>query len=199
VAAKAPRSARWALGQGFTPLLPHSLIMTRRMGHLVQLLRRRPAGFVNSWERLVADALATSIARLRRRRGDDERRWAWGQVRPLRFKHTFGEKRPLDLLFNIGPLDGEGDAHTVCQGAVDLSDPFADQISAPVLRVVIDVGAWDDCRFALAGGQSGNPCSPQYADQLPHWRSAGGIPIAWGEEHVRQRATSATLKLFPRT
>ncbi len=64
------------------------------------------------------------------------------------------------------------------------------------LRVIVDVGAWDNSRFVLPGGQSGNPLSPHYDDLFPLWRRGEGIPIAWSDEEVR-RATRETLELLP--
>ena len=62
--------------------------------------------------------------------------------------------------------------------------------------MVVDVGNWDENSFVLAGGQSGNPLSPHYADQVALWRRGEGIPIAWSSEAVAQAAQS-TLHLTP--
>jgi penicillin amidase len=198
VSAVAPRTARWVLGRGFTPLLPHSTIVTRRMAHLAGLATSQPAGIVPSWPRAIEAALVEAIRTLRTRFGDDQRRWRWGRVRPLVLEHPFGQKPPFDRVFNIGPLEGEGDTTTVSQGGVDLAQPASHQLWLPSLRAVIDVGAWDDARFSLAGGQSGNPLSPHYSDQISVWRSGEGINVVWSEERVRQR-TRSTLTLAPLT
>jgi penicillin amidase len=66
------------------------------------------------------------------------------------------------------------------------------------MRSVIDVGAWDNCRFVLPAGQSGNPLSPHYGDLLPLWQRGEGVPIAWSPEAVA-RATRDTLRLVPGT
>ena len=55
VEAKAPRSARWSTGTGFTQLTPHSGFAMRRVGHLVRLLREQPEGwFRHSWPAFLA-------------------------------------------------------------------------------------------------------------------------------------------------
>jgi penicillin amidase len=61
---------------------------------------------------------------------------------------------------------------------------------------VIDVGGWSNSRFALAGGQSGNPLSPHYADLLPLWQSGAGVAVPWTEDEVAA-ATVQTLRLEP--
>ena len=58
------------------------------------------------------------------------------------------------------------------------------------------VGDWDNVRFVLPGGQSGNPFSPHYDDQLPLWKLGAGIPIAWSDDAIKA-ATVHTLRLEP--
>jgi penicillin amidase len=62
--------------------------------------------------------------------------------------------------------------------------------------MVIDVGRWELSRFVLPGGQSGNPFSRHYADQLGLWQRGDAFPIAWSEHDVR-RSTRSTLRLHP--
>jgi penicillin amidase len=94
--AKAPRSAAWALGRGFTPLMPHSGFRVRQ-STLVRLLREQPDGwFAQPWPQVIAAALETVQQQLTTRYGPSPARWAWGEVRPLRFLHPAGARRPLD-------------------------------------------------------------------------------------------------------
>ena len=50
--------------------------------------------------------------------------------------------------------------------------------------MVIDVGNWQNARWALPGGQSGNPASPHYDDQLQRFQASEGIPIPWTPSDV---------------
>jgi penicillin amidase len=197
--AKAPRGYPWALGVGFNPLFPHGGFSVRRLGHLVRLLREQPPGwFARPWPDEMADALRGAVAQLVARCGADRARWGWGRARPLTLVHPFGERRALARVFNLGPMPWGGDAKTPSQAAALPSDPLGNPAFVATLRLVVDVGAWQNSRFVLAGGQSGNPLSPHYADQLPLWRRGEGVPIAWTEDEVRQ-ATRAILELRPAT
>jgi penicillin amidase len=89
-----------------------------------------------------------------------------------------------------------GDANTVSQAAVDPADPTANPLAIPNLRMVVEVGNWDETWFALAGGQSGNPLSPHYDDLLPLWQRGAGVPIAWSPTKVEE-ATRTVLRLVP--
>jgi penicillin amidase len=196
ISAKAPRSARWALGQPFTGLLPITTLSTRRMGHVTRLVREQPPGYFDDWPATLRSCLAAAVRRLRQRHGHDARAWQWGRVRPLVMQHAFTEKSAaLGHVFDIGPLAGEGDNTTISQGGVDYATPVSRQAWAPVLRAAIDVGNWDACRFAMVAGQSGNPLSRHYADQVAPWRD-GGVEIAWSEPRIAERAVHE-LRLTP--
>jgi penicillin G amidase len=197
VRSKAPRAAAWALGRVFTALLPHSTIGTRRLGHLVRLVREQPSGWFGDWQAVLRETLARVVKNLRRDHGPDPQGWRWGRVRPLTLVHAVGQKAPLDHVFNIGPLEGEGDNSTIAQGGMDFTMPTKNQAWLPMLRSVIDVGAWDECRFALTGGQSGNPLSPHYHDQIAPWRSGAGVVLRWSADRIRAEATRV-LTLEPR-
>jgi penicillin amidase len=136
------------------------------------------------------DALATIVSDLRQRFGPDSAEWHWGRVRPLTLEHPFGRIKALAPIFNRGPIPWGGDGNTVSQAG------GASPMVIASLRAVIPVGDWDNARFVLPGGQSGNPFSPHYDDQLPLWQRGDGIPIAWSKEAV-QRATVAELRLEP--
>lgn len=195
VSAKAPRSLARALGHGAHPLLPRSTILARRTRHLVELLDRRPGGFfADGWDAAVEAALGDAHDE-RERRAREVGGKAWGRTRPLVLKHAIGEKRPLDAIYERGPLPGFGDASTIAQGTVDLGEPFGPVVGAPVLRAVIPLGDWDDARFALLGGSSGNPLSPHYDDQLGPW-AGEGVRLPFSGEAVREVATH-TLRLVP--
>lgn len=196
--ARAKRSARFALGQGFALLLPETTFSFRRVGHLVRLLRQQPEGwFGHPWSEEVARSLSAAVRSLKAGFGDDPSGWAWGTVRPLTLRHPVGDRKPMDRVFNRGPFPFGGDANTIAQASVGPLDPLANPGFVPSLRAVFDVGAWEESRFVLPAGQSGNPLSPHYDDQLPLWRTGRSIPIAFTEHEV-ERATRDVLQLLPR-
>lgn len=184
--AKAPRSADWALGRGATMLMPHSGFRPAQIG---TLLREQPDGwFARPWTQVIAEALDTVQQRLVERYGADPHRWSWGDVRPLRYVHPLGVRRPLDRIFNQPALPGIGDSTTIAQAGVDPREPTADTFFTPGLRMVLDIGNWSNCRWALPGGQSGNPISRHYDDQLHRFRTAAGITLGWTSDEVTARS-----------
>ena len=125
------------------------------------------------------------------------RAWAWGRIRPLTMRHSLGAAPPAGsgLQPGAGALwrghlhgqPGRRPTSTTRPGGV---------LANASLRMVIDVGAWDNSRYVLPGGQSGNPLSPHYDDQLQLWLRGEGVPIAWSEAAV-EAATRKVLRLEP--
>lgn len=186
VHARAPGAAAAALGRSLSPLGAgaHTYAL-RRTGHLVRLLCTRPDGFfAEGWDAAIAAALADAVRSLRARQGTSPAAWAWGRVRTLTLRHPAGARAPLGRVFNLGPFAWGGDAHTVAQASVDPSDPMGDPVYVATLRMAVDLAAPERSRFALPGGQSGNPCSLHYDDLLPFWRAGEGVPIPWTPDEI---------------
>jgi penicillin amidase len=196
VGAKAPRSVEWVLSRGLNPGLGGAALGVR-VSSLARLLREQPTGyFARPWPEEIAAALDQAIHTLRARFGASPGRWAWGRIRPLTLMHPLGTHRVLGRAFNLGPFPVGGDSSTVSPMGTGLGDPTGNPEGMANLRMVLDVGNWEENRFVLAGGQSGNPLSPHYADMLDLWRRGEGVTMAWSREMVAQVAQS-TLRLLP--
>lgn len=196
VKAKAPNAWRAAIGEGVNAVLTHGMMSLRRLEHLVMLLLEAPPGwFQGGWDEECASAMGAAMQTLRAR--GSEVRWRWGDVRPLVLEHAMGTQRPFDRIWNRGPYAFGGDATTIVQGSVVFDDPLSNAIGIPNLRMVLDVGQWENNRFVLAGGQSGNPMSPHYDDMIDLWLRGEAVTMAWTDEAIRAKAT-ATLVLEPK-
>ncbi|MFO0805803.1 MAG: penicillin acylase family protein [Gemmataceae bacterium] len=195
--AKAPKSWEAALGDAGLGAAGHNLFADRRVSHLVPLLCEQPPGWFVSWPVVMADVLGGIVRRLRREVGPSPPFWAWGHLRKLRLDHPlFGKHRWLGPAFNLGPVPCGGDQNTISQaGARPLHpDDFTHNLAN--LRTVFDLADLAKSRFVLCGGQSGNPCSPHHADQLPLWQAGESIAIPWSQDDVI-RASASTLRLLP--
>ena len=197
VESKAPNSWEFSVGKGFTAINPFTMLNARRSGFLVDLLHRQQADWLDGdWSGAIERSLTKAVATLRKTRGSNPNRWAWGVVRPLKFRHPAAANRLLDGVLNRGPFPWGGDSDTLAQTASNPIDVLGEPLLTASLRMVLDVGDWDNSLFVLPGGQSGNPLSPNYDDMLPLWRAGGGVPIAWSAAAVL-RAATRTLILRP--
>ena len=180
-----------------TPVHSLTLLSGRRVGHLVNLLRNRPDGWPDtSFPKLIDDSLAAAITELHARYGAEQSRWCWGHIRPLALKHPVGRSKWLAPVYNLPPVPCAGDTNTVFQTGADPRDAGGHPLVCPSMRMVLDVGNWDENRFALPGGQSGNPLSPHYDDQFNLWARGEGITIPWTPDGVEKVAVSI-LSLLP--
>lgn len=192
----APATWKWALGHGGGGGLSNNYLGSVRASQAILLAREQPPGwFPDGWNDPIAHSMGDALRQLRARRGNQTRSWNWGAARPLHLRHLLG-RGPLAAVFNRGPFVIGGDTDTVHAAGVDPLQPFDRVRSIATARTVIDVGDWDNARFVLLGGQSGNPLSPHYDDQIPVWRQGRGVPIAWSPEAVEE-ATQSTLRLLP--
>ena len=189
--AKAPKSYEWMLGKtAWTPGV--NLFYFKRVGHLSRLLREQPPGwFSRSWADEMRDVMDQCISRIVPKLGP------WGKLHPLRPKAmVLGEIWPFKHIFSCGPIPVGGDTDTINQASVRPTHPVGETDNIAGMRMVVDVGDWSASRFVIAGGQSGNPLSPHYADLFEFWRRGDGAPMAWTPEEVR-RASRQTLILQP--
>ncbi|MCY4528271.1 MAG: penicillin acylase family protein [Chloroflexi bacterium] len=195
--AKAPRSWEWAIGRSETPVHSLTLLSGRRVGHLVNILRDRPDGWSDvPLSGLIDESLAAAVTELRGRYGANPNGWRWGHIRPLVLKHPVGRSRWLAPVYNFPPVPCAGDTNTVFQTGADPRDAGGRPLVSPSMRMVLDVGNWDENLFVLPGGQSGNPLSPHYDDQFDLWTRGEGIAIPWSPEVV-ERVTVSTLTISP--
>jgi penicillin amidase len=185
------------VGAGFGDLVPLTTFHTAAPGRLIGLLRQEPDGwFADGWAATSSAALSAAVRRLREHAGPDPSRWAWGRLRTLTLRHPVGDSRLLADAFNIGPVPFPGDCTTPLQAASGPLDPFANPGFLPNLRAVIDLARPDGGRWALAGGQSGNPLSRHYRDLFDVWLRGDGVPIPFTPAAV-EAATVAMLELVP--
>jgi len=197
VRSRAPKSFAWALGRGQGLLVPHGFLTVRRLGHLTSLFLRQPDGwFQRSWNAEIADALQCTVKELQATHGPEPTGWAWGRVRQLTLRHMMDRRPPLDRIYDLGPIPCGGDANTLNQAAPLPLDPTGNPAFITSLRMVVEIGDWDNARFVLPGGQSGNPFSSHYADQFPLWQRGDAATIAWTDAAVR-RVTRQSLELVP--
>lgn len=188
---EAPASWRWAMGAGFGDAVPRTSFGARTVSRLMAALESGPDHGPQ-----ISAALADAQAKLVAARGSNPSRWAWGSVRPLWLRHALSPSAALNRAFSLGPMRIGGDTNTVAQAGVRPLDPMGDPAAIANHRMVIDLGDLERSRFALAGGQSGNPLSPHYDDLLAPWLRGEGVPIAWSSAAIEASAVDV-MELRP--
>ncbi|MRX50214.1 penicillin acylase family protein [Paracoccus sp. S-4012] len=136
---------------------------------------------------LLNRTLAIAWEELRVSHGDPED-WTWGEAHRIRF-------RPASDLTDGGealPVGGSGT--TVMLTDYDPPD-FTPRFGAS-MRMVVDVGAWDESRWINTPGQSGDMTSPHARDLAAIWAKGEYVPMVYTREAV-EAATEVVLTLKP--
>jgi penicillin amidase len=133
---------------------------------------------------------------LREHLGADWSRWTWGRLHPLTLNHALSAGRPVfAALFDIGPRPCPGGDGVLNQNGFAVRDRFW-TTGGPHYRFLADLSADGQTRGVNTAGNSGNPASPHYADQLPDWLAGRYHPLWMDRADVDQHA-EGTLRLLP--
>jgi penicillin amidase len=193
---KAPRALEWAVGKEMHPLI-YAPLGKRQVSHISRLIQKQPEGwFAGSWDEQIGRSLEKALIKLNNDYGSSPKSWAWGRIRTLTLTHPFGNHPLLGKVFNLGPYPWGGDTQTVAQAQRSLKIPTINPTGIANMRMVLDVGKWENNYFVLAGGQSGNPFSKHYQDQIPLWQRGEGLTLAWTEADIQAKSVN-TLQLEP--
>ncbi|WP_310475738.1 penicillin acylase family protein [Sandarakinorhabdus sp.] len=143
-------------------------------------------------EGILLNSLGMAFAEATELFGSDPALWRWGALHVADFKPVLGiagrsgERR-------VGPLPIGGSGSTPM--AMGSASDFHVQSGASV-RVVLDVGAWDNSMAINTPGQSGDSASPHYRDLFARWATGNYVPFVWSRPRVLQEA-ERIIKVTP--
>ncbi len=144
---------------------------------------------------LLSETLAKAVEECRERLGPDPARWRWGALHHGYFEHGLsGLGAPSAPRMDVGPLPKGGSGSTPMHTGYRPGD-FRITHGASV-RLVMDVGEWDNSVCINAPGQSGDPRSPHYGDLAPAWAKGRYVPMLYGAARLEPEITQR-IKLVP--
>jgi penicillin amidase len=185
------------MGQGCHPLLFNA---HEFYGHDTTTLFRLLDNS-NSWwvqqaggrEAVVTRSLKQAIEWLRAEMGEDVEGWKWGNLHRAIFPHPLGLQKPLDRIFNRGPLPIGGDTDTPCQTAMNPGDPYDNKAWAPTFRMIAEPADWSHSLVCVPPGQSGQLGSLHYDDNISLWIKGDYHPMLWTRDEVDRGATGKLI------
>ena len=136
--------------------------------------------------------LATSLAAAWRdcvaRLGPDPAKWHWGDLHQAAWSAPLAAAMPASARgeWSVGPV-GVGGSGSTPMATWDGRDAYGVAGGASV-RLVMDVGAWDNSLVINAPGQSGDPASGHFRDLLPIWAAGHYVPFAYSDAAVAKVA-----------
>ncbi|MFB4248595.1 MULTISPECIES: penicillin acylase family protein [Pseudomonas] len=141
-------------------------------------------------------AWRASIDHLKRTLGANPAQWRWGSAHTLTHGHPLGMQKPLDRVFNVGPLDAPG-SHEVPNNLTAKIGPAPwSVVYGPSTRRIIDFADPAHSLTINPVGQSGVLFDKHYDDQAEAYIEGVYQQAHFSEEEVTAN-TRSTLKLLP--
>lgn len=159
-------------------------------------LLSEPGGHWDEAERdaMLLTTLSSAAADCEKRLGTDPAAWQWGSLHRALFEHATSRiKGEAATAWNVGPLPTGGSRSTPMHAGYRMSD-FGVSAGASV-RLVMDVGDWDNSVCINTPGQSGDPRSPHYGDLAEGWAKGLYVPLLYSEEKIASETDHRILLL----
>lgn len=135
-------------------------------------------------EGILLNSLGLAFAEATRLLGPDPAAWRWGALHRADFVPALAITG-RDAERRVGPVPIGGSGSTpMAMG----TGPDFRVVSGASVRLVMDVGAWDNSMAINTPGQSGDPASPHYRDLFARWATGNYVPFVWSRPRVLQEA-----------
>jgi penicillin amidase len=138
----------------------------------------------------VKAAWQNCLAHLRNTLGNDPSQWAWGSTHTLTHNHPLGQRKPLDMLFNVGPFAAPGSRET----PNNLSQPIGPApwsvVYGPSTRRLIDLADASSALGINPVGQSGVLFDTHYKDQAERYIRGEYVPMHLDGEAIKVNSRS---------
>ena len=128
--------------------------------------------------------------------GHEMDNWQWGKLHQLTFAHALGSQKPLDKIFNRGPIPIAGDTDTPLQSAMNPGDPFDNKLWSPSVRFIMDMSDLTKSEVITPVGQSGQLGSSHYDDFIKPFMEGGYHPMLWIRKDIEANL-EGKLTLIP--
>ena len=132
------------------------------------------SSFINAITALVSDYGPVSTA------------WNWGELHQVEHQHPLGRVPLLKPLFNVGPYPIRGAREVI--NAVNFNYSYEQKNftsnAGPSTRRIIDFSDIEHSISVLPTGQSGNPFSPHYDDQVQLYNDGDFRPMLLNKKEI---------------
>jgi penicillin G amidase len=177
-----------------TPERARSLVGSGNLNAVLTWLESPEAA--PSRERLLLGSLTATAADLKHALGPDMATWTWGRLHHARFEPAAAVLADPQLAaqMSTGPLQIPGSAQSPRAATYRPIDYR--QTAGASVRLVMDVGAWDNSVAINTPGQSGDPYSAHYRDLFPLWAAGAYVPLDFSRAAV-DRDAELVVSLTP--
>jgi penicillin amidase len=144
-------------------------------------------------------SLQEAYANAQTRLGTSRDAWRWGALHTATFVSNPLGLSGIDLIENMVNRSGVetgGGYPAVNATSWHFGRSEFEVRALPSMRMIVDVGGWENSRTIHTTGQSGHPFSPHYDNMIDRWRSIQYHPMLFARDQV-DAAAALTLVLMP--
>ncbi len=157
---------------------------------------------------IFALALANAWQQASSLMGSNPADWKWGSIHTYTWESGSTKLKPflpfaqgkaigaLSGYLDRGPYPAPGSTNTVNVAGYTVGDGFK-VWNVPAMRLIVDFSQAEPLYLINAGGQSGNPASPHYADGIELYLSGRNRRMAFHDELLLQQQFADKLILQP--
>jgi penicillin amidase len=147
-------------------------------------------------QEILERALVATVDFLDSRLGDNPRKWSWGRLHQVQWRHPGATSGFTRMLLNCGPFPIGGDATTLnAEGAIPAKGEYR-SLHLPALRMVVPLNDLDGMQIVATIGQSGQPGQRHYDDMVRPWLKGQLLSLPCSPARVQAGAESE-LTLTP--
>jgi penicillin amidase len=126
---------------------------------------------VESGSQIITQSFKESVLFLKEKFGQRVKFWTWGKLHTAEYIHPIGKQKPFNLIYNIGPIEANGGRFVINNlGHRKYTNDFR-VVHGPATRRLIDMGNPKRSFGIIPTGNSGNPFSEHFQDQLKIYHS----------------------------
>ena len=186
--------------QRLTSPAAQALIGAGSVDAVITVLEHPDAAFgadpAKARDELLLASLAETLDDIQDLLGPDMAEWRWGRLHRAIFEPAVAALLPASERgpMTIGPEPLPGGSSTP-RAAGYFPKDFTAERGASV-RMVLDVGDWDNSMVVNTPGQSGDPASPHYRDLFSSWVKGDYVPLLFSHAAVAKAAESV-IEVMP--
>lgn len=144
-----------------------------------------------SWTDFLQACHDEARASIAKKLGADESKWTFGNAVQVKFNHPLSVAPMIGAQFKIDSIPQRGNGYAGGLGPTPNVGP------AVSMRLIADPSNWDRSQHGITLGESGDPKSAHYKDQLNDWINATPQVFPFSKEAVSKAAKTAMM-LMPR-
>lgn len=152
---------------------------------------------IETREDIVLKSINDALGDIKGKLGEKGVNWAWGAIHKYKFEHPLGKVRILNHIFDPKPMPAGGDRDTINNSSFSYESPFGvNWISS--YRVIVDLSEMGKAISMNSTGQSGDPLSKFYADNIRKWARVEYKTLFFDKESI-ERNNWKQLWLVPQS